>query len=74
MSQRSTKSRAAVAETAALKRAAKAALNLAQQTGTACYVEVDGKIVDIANSEPSASQGSAGASTAKKRRPPAKRK
>ena len=58
----------------ALKRAAKSALKLAQQTGTACYVEVDGKIVDIARSKPNASQGNAGASTAKKRRPPVKRK
>ena len=33
--------------TAALRRAAKAALRLAQETGTPCWVMVDGKIVDL---------------------------
>ncbi|MEX2187878.1 MAG: hypothetical protein WD875_13825 [Pirellulales bacterium] len=57
--------RGAPAAFVALKRAAKAALNLARQTGTGCYVERDGKIVDIARTKPS---------TAKKRRSPTKRK
>jgi hypothetical protein len=41
-------SHAASGELKALKRAAKAALELARQTGTPCYVEKDGKIVDLA--------------------------
>jgi hypothetical protein len=32
---------------AALRRSAKAARRLAEQTGTPCYVQKDGKIVDI---------------------------
>lgn len=35
-------------ELAALKRAAKTALRLARATKTPCYVEIDGRIVDIA--------------------------
>lgn len=38
-------------ELAALRRAAKNALKLANQTGTACYVMKNGKIVDIARSK-----------------------
>jgi hypothetical protein len=49
----------------ALRRAAKMALDLARQTGTSCWVEEDGKIIDIARTKPA---------KRKKRRPSAKRK
>jgi predicted ABC-type ATPase len=48
-----TRSKVVEAELAALRRAAKNALELAKRTGTACYVIKDGKIVDIARSKSS---------------------
>jgi hypothetical protein len=42
------KSLAASQELAALKRAAKTALQLARVNKTSCHVEIDGRIVDIA--------------------------
>ncbi len=42
------KSQKAIQVLAALKRAGKVALETARQNGTPCYVEIDGKIVDIA--------------------------
>jgi hypothetical protein len=53
---RTTKSAAAIKELAALKRASKAALELAQKTGTACNVEKDGKLVDVALAKASATR------------------
>ena len=41
-------------ELVALRRAAKAALAKAQQTGTPCYALVDGRIVDLAKAKPKA--------------------
>ena len=40
----------------ALRRSAKAALELARQTGTACWVMKNGKIIDIAKSKPQPSK------------------
>jgi hypothetical protein len=37
---------------AALRRSAKAALELARKTGTPCHVMKDGKIIDIAKQRP----------------------
>ena len=44
-------------ELAALKRAAKTALRLARESKTPCYVEIDGRIVDIAAREASSRNG-----------------